>query len=141
MASVIVYSPQGEPVKHTLPNARDLVAHAGWSWKQGKNWIPTEGAPYARPELAKAGDIAQQILDSVGGSAGKVTDAPDLSQEAVRPSDPVAILEDDEPAPVFEPEAAAEPEPAAEEASADADEATADDAAPRRGRRPKPAAE
>ena len=39
---VTIYSPpsqkhpEGEAVKHLLPNARDLVAHCGWTWKQGR---------------------------------------------------------------------------------------------------------
>lgn len=131
---VTIYSPEGEPVKHTLPNARDLVAHAAWTWKPGKKWTPVEGAPYARPELAQAGDKAQAILDRAGApAAGAKTAIEQSVPEVVASSDPVLIEEGPDELP-FEPEAEAVEE---DDAAAEEEAEAVEQATPRRGGRAK----
>lgn len=142
-AYVTIYNKLGEPEKHTLANARDAVAHSGYSWKPGRKWTPIESAPYARPALANDTTHVQKLLDGVGGSAKPI----DVTiTDAVEDDDPVVIEEGPDPASAAETPEEVDEDPvvieedgAADESdAADEDEAAdeAEEAAPsgRRGR-------
>ena len=121
MASfVTIYNKSGEAEKHTLPNARDLIAHSGYSWKKGREWSPVQSAPYARPELAKAGDKVQELLDRTGGNGKPVVD---VTHDVVADDDPVTIEEGPD-------EAAPPPADVADEGDEGETETGADETAP-----------
>lgn len=68
--TVIVYSPDGAPERHTRPNARDLVNGAGYTWNKHTPSTPASYAPFARVTAPEGPNPSQKVLDSVGGSAG-----------------------------------------------------------------------
>lgn len=76
--TLIVYSPEGQAERHTVPNARDLVNGAGYTWVKGSATTPASFAP-VRPAVprgqAAEAALAQSVLDSVGGVAGRATTA------------------------------------------------------------------
>ncbi len=68
-ATIIVYSPKGQPEKHTRANARDLVNGAGYSWHPHVPATPASYAPFAGAIPPEGPPPSQKVLDSVGGSA------------------------------------------------------------------------
>lgn len=67
--SVTVFSPDGAPEIHTRPNARDLVAGAGYTWIRGVPASPSQYAPFATFTPPAGPDPSQRVLDSVGQSS------------------------------------------------------------------------
>lgn len=70
-AQVKVYHPKHAPkgALHTIPNARDLVSHAGWTYKPGREYTPADNVPFASAKGAsKADEVAkvQSIIDGAG---------------------------------------------------------------------------
>lgn len=63
-----IYAPgSNEPIeKDVYANARDMVNGAGYSWSPNGPSLPTERSP-VKPVEDKT-DIAQKILDGVGGT-------------------------------------------------------------------------
>jgi hypothetical protein len=68
--SVIVYSPAGEPERHSRANARDLVQGAGYTWMRFMPASPAGYAPFAAVQVPK-GSLSQEVLDK---ASGKETD-------------------------------------------------------------------
>lgn len=101
---VTVYTPSGDPEQHTLPNARDLVNGARYSWKQNVESAPTEFTPAAYlPTAAEKAALAkkprsQEIFDghSVINADGKIDENPPAP-----PAEPDEVI----PPPVEEGEA------------------------------------
>jgi hypothetical protein len=149
--TVIVYSPSGEPERHTRPNARDLVNGAGYTWMKGVPTTPASIAPFVTFDPPDEGHLSQKVLDSRGSSASAANGA--ASGAAVAQAAETArikqALADQQaaaaaalvaPTPEVEVKdfSAAPPVDASDlDDPADAeDEAEADDAAPRRRGRP-----
>jgi hypothetical protein len=73
--TVIVYSPSGEPERHTRPNARDLVNGAGYTWMKGVPTTPASIAPFVAFDPPDEGHPSQKVLDSRGSSASAANGA------------------------------------------------------------------
>lgn len=103
---VTVYSPEGTAEKHTLPNARDLVQGAGYSWKPGVeaspvNFAPAHAVPTREEKLALAKKPAsQEIFDRYGTTATEADDPlsnADIMEDVLNETTPA-----EEAAPVVE---------------------------------------
>jgi hypothetical protein len=142
--TIVVYAPDGSPERHTRPNARDLVNGAGYSWMRGVTTTPAAIAPFATPVPPEDGEIAQKVLDKIGGKATNMapaiaaaatltTDVPveePAEEEVVDFSAPVVTADDEAEEAIAEEEAI---EAVEDEADEGAEEAPA---APRRRGRP-----
>lgn len=72
---ITIFSPDGNAEKHTLPNARDLVNGAKYTWKKGvkvtpATWTPPHAVP-SRDEKSKLlqKPASQEIFDRIGSHA------------------------------------------------------------------------
>ena len=145
---VTIYAPSGKQEQHTPLNAVDLVRSSGYTYKPGKEYLPTEGAPYADPTTGKLPSRAQEALDSVGtgaeigGDATAHLDSVGAVPGASQTSEPAPTARP-APAPAAEEAPAPAPEPVIEAAPAEtapapaAEETPAPAAKPARQQRPK----
>lgn len=157
--TVIVYSPSGEPERHTRPNARDLVNGAGYTWMKGVPTTPASIAPFVTFDPPDEGHPSQKVLDSRGSSASAANGAASgaavaqaaetarikqalADQQAaaalVAPT-PEVEVKDFSAAPPVDASDLDDPADAEDEAEAEAEAAedtASDDAAPRRRGRP-----
>lgn len=98
---VIVYTPEGKPVKKTRANARDLVnQNEGWTWNPKREVTPASFAPFRTLEPPTAKEPAQAVLDRHGRKVGGAEPAepvydPDLEPEVVE-DEPELEVEDEE---------------------------------------------
>lgn len=73
---VTVYAPDGTAVRHTYPNARDLVQGAGYSWEKGRETSPAATSPHSRRKSPKK-SIAEEVFASAGAQPRTGTDVDD----------------------------------------------------------------
>lgn len=110
---VVVYSPEGVAEKHTMPNARDLIQGAKYTWKPGVASSPASFAPPhavpSRDEKIKLASkpASQEIFDRYGSTATEDNDplaaATALVNETSAPDEDFAPVEEVvEVAPVVE---------------------------------------
>ncbi|UTC29550.1 hypothetical protein BAMBUS_04920 [Brevundimonas phage vB_BpoS-Bambus] len=65
--TVIIYDPNGNPEKHTRPNARDLVVGAGYTWSRFVPANPAAYAPFATVTPPEGPAPSQRVLDRATG--------------------------------------------------------------------------
>ncbi len=131
----VVYSPEGQAERHSLPNARDLVAGADYTWKPGVAASVTDVAPFATAQAPSPLPQSQAVLDKVGGSLAMAGSAGAVAAAAAAGNyaEPENVVDYSNAAP-----AAAEDDVADEADEADADaEDDAPAAAPARRGRPR----
>lgn len=69
--TVIIYDPNGNPEKHTRPNARDLVVGAGYTWTRFVPANPAGYAPFATVTPPDDSSPSQRVLDRATGKDDK----------------------------------------------------------------------
>lgn len=65
--TVIIYDTNGNPERHTRPNARDLVVGAGYSWNRFVPANPAGYAPFATVTPPEGPAPSQRVLDRATG--------------------------------------------------------------------------
>lgn len=138
---ITIYNPDGVAAKHSIPNARDLVNGAGWSYAPTRESSPAEFLP-AKASLSalerqqlNAKPISQEIFDRYGSSATEDLILP-TDKEGNEAEAEEATVEDteDRVIPAYNPDA---PEfNTAPEADEEGSEETPEAPAPRKRGRP-----
>lgn len=91
---ITVYSPDGAEEQHTIPNARDLIYGAGYSWHKKKESSPHHPAPFAVPSSTQFDKSqTQEVLDKLRGEGAE---KPVLVEEPEEEDEEATDLEQDE---------------------------------------------
>lgn len=67
--TVVIYSPDGKPERHSRANARDYVVARGYTWHPFLPTTPTQFASYAQMHAPEGPAPSQQVLDRTKGES------------------------------------------------------------------------